>query len=167
MACDFTSFRMLNMSYIIAPKALLFMRAPPCVLWGRRTLSWRRSPTCFVVWATPHWSRGGGVGGSRRHKERKKDSIAFLSMDTSITTRYTLFYQSNQPFHTINLPYNSSPVHFCFLQTSIFTPSFGTPTKVRISSRMTTNQVIEQLLNKFKVRFCAFAPTTVRNHRVV
>lgn len=36
-------------------------------------------------------------------------------------------------------------------QTSIFTPSFGTPTKVRISSRMTTDQVIEQLLNKFKV----------------
>ncbi|XP_039471488.1 ras association domain-containing protein 6 isoform X1 [Oreochromis aureus] len=38
------------------------------------------------------------------------------------------------------------------LQTSIFTPSFGTPTKVRISSRMTTNQVIEQLLHKFKIQ---------------
>lgn len=36
-------------------------------------------------------------------------------------------------------------------QTSIFTPCFGTPTKVCISSRMTTNQVIEQLLHKFKV----------------
>ena len=36
-------------------------------------------------------------------------------------------------------------------QTSIFTPSFGTATKVRISSLMTTDQVIEQLLNKFKV----------------
>lgn len=38
-------------------------------------------------------------------------------------------------------------------QTSIFTPSFGTSTKVRISSRLTTDQVIEQLLNKFKVSF--------------
>ncbi|XP_035523342.1 ras association domain-containing protein 6 isoform X2 [Morone saxatilis] len=41
--------------------------------------------------------------------------------------------------------------HFYNYKTSIFTPSFGTPTKVRISSMMTTNQVIEQLLNKFKI----------------
>ncbi|KAF7644276.1 hypothetical protein LDENG_00224790 [Lucifuga dentata] len=41
--------------------------------------------------------------------------------------------------------------HFYNYKTSIFTPSFGTPTKVRISSRMTTHQVIEQLLNKFKI----------------
>ncbi|XP_028318571.1 ras association domain-containing protein 6 [Gouania willdenowi] len=41
--------------------------------------------------------------------------------------------------------------HFYNYKTSIFTPSFGTPTKVRISSRMTTNEVIEQLLNKFKI----------------
>ncbi|XP_044031437.1 ras association domain-containing protein 6 isoform X2 [Siniperca chuatsi] len=41
--------------------------------------------------------------------------------------------------------------HFYNYKTSIFTPSFGTPTKVRISSRLTTNQVIEQLLNKFKI----------------
>lgn len=42
--------------------------------------------------------------------------------------------------------------HFYNYKTSIFTPSFGTPTKVRISSRMTTNQVIEQLLHKFKIQ---------------
>lgn len=41
--------------------------------------------------------------------------------------------------------------HFYNYKTSIFTPSFGTATKVRISSRMSTNQVIEQLLNKFKI----------------
>lgn len=41
--------------------------------------------------------------------------------------------------------------HFYNYKTSIFTPSFGTPTKVRTSSRMTTSQVIEQLLNKFKI----------------
>ncbi|XP_053742782.1 ras association domain-containing protein 6 isoform X1 [Synchiropus splendidus] len=41
--------------------------------------------------------------------------------------------------------------HFYNYKTSIFTPSFGTSTKVRISSRMTTDQVIEQLLSKFKI----------------
>lgn len=41
--------------------------------------------------------------------------------------------------------------HFYNYKTSIFTPSFGTSTKVRISSRMTTDKVIEQLLNKFKI----------------
>ncbi|XP_047424992.1 ras association domain-containing protein 6 [Mugil cephalus] len=41
--------------------------------------------------------------------------------------------------------------HFYNYKTSIFTPSFGTPTKVRISTALTTNQVIEQLLNKFKI----------------
>uniref|UniRef100_A0A3Q3XA21 Uncharacterized protein n=1 Tax=Mola mola TaxID=94237 RepID=A0A3Q3XA21_MOLML len=41
--------------------------------------------------------------------------------------------------------------HFYNYKTSIFTPSFGTPTKVRISSQMTTDRVIEQLLNKFKI----------------
>ncbi|XP_034048566.1 ras association domain-containing protein 6 isoform X2 [Thalassophryne amazonica] len=41
--------------------------------------------------------------------------------------------------------------HFYNYKTSIFTPSYGIPTKVRISSRMSTHQVIEQLLNKFKI----------------
>ncbi|XP_029693590.1 ras association domain-containing protein 6 isoform X3 [Takifugu rubripes] len=41
--------------------------------------------------------------------------------------------------------------HFYNYKTSIFTPLFGTSTKVRISSQMTTDQVIKQLLNKFKI----------------
>ncbi|XP_037548563.1 ras association domain-containing protein 6 [Nematolebias whitei] len=41
--------------------------------------------------------------------------------------------------------------HFYNYKTSIFTPTFGTSTKVRISSTMTTDEVIEQLLNKFKI----------------
>ncbi|MEQ2283071.1 hypothetical protein AMECASPLE_007319 [Ameca splendens] len=41
--------------------------------------------------------------------------------------------------------------HFYNYKTAIFTPTFDTATKVRISSRMTTDQVIEQLLNKFKI----------------
>ncbi|KAG7266248.1 hypothetical protein CRUP_008587, partial [Coryphaenoides rupestris] len=40
--------------------------------------------------------------------------------------------------------------HFYNYKTSIFTPSFGTATKVRITSQMGTHQVIEQLLHKFK-----------------
>lgn len=41
--------------------------------------------------------------------------------------------------------------HFYNYKTAIFTPSYGTPTKVRITSKMTTNEVIEQLLHKFKI----------------
>lgn len=41
--------------------------------------------------------------------------------------------------------------HFYNYKTSIFTPSFGTPTKVRINSKMTTHEVIAQLLQKFKM----------------
>ncbi|XP_030004263.1 ras association domain-containing protein 6 [Sphaeramia orbicularis] len=41
--------------------------------------------------------------------------------------------------------------HFYNYKTAIFTPSYGTPTKVRITSTMTTNEVIEQLLHKFKI----------------
>uniref|UniRef100_A0A4W5JW04 Ras association domain family member 6 n=1 Tax=Hucho hucho TaxID=62062 RepID=A0A4W5JW04_9TELE len=35
--------------------------------------------------------------------------------------------------------------------TAIFTPSYGTSTNVRINSKMTTHQVISQLLQKFKI----------------
>ncbi|KAK7896124.1 hypothetical protein WMY93_021449 [Mugilogobius chulae] len=41
--------------------------------------------------------------------------------------------------------------HFYNYKTSIFTPTHGTSTKVRITSRMSTHQVIEQLLHKFKI----------------
>ncbi|KAG7477168.1 hypothetical protein MATL_G00091260 [Megalops atlanticus] len=41
--------------------------------------------------------------------------------------------------------------HFYNYKTSIFTPSFGTPTNVRINSSMTTREVIQQLLQKFKI----------------
>lgn len=41
--------------------------------------------------------------------------------------------------------------HFYNYKTSIFTPSYGTSTNVRINSTMTTQQVISQLLHKFKI----------------
>ncbi|XP_032697425.1 ras association domain-containing protein 6 [Lontra canadensis] len=41
--------------------------------------------------------------------------------------------------------------HFYNHETSIFTPAFGSETKVRINSNMRTEDVIEQLLQKFKI----------------
>ncbi|XP_074445089.1 ras association domain-containing protein 6 [Larus michahellis] len=41
--------------------------------------------------------------------------------------------------------------HFYNYETSVFTPAFGSETKIRINSRMRTRQVIEQLLRKFKI----------------
>ncbi|NXJ67701.1 RASF6 protein, partial [Rostratula benghalensis] len=41
--------------------------------------------------------------------------------------------------------------HFYNYETSVFTPAFGSETKIRINSQMRTRQVIEQLLGKFKM----------------
>ncbi|NXM70891.1 RASF6 protein, partial [Serilophus lunatus] len=41
--------------------------------------------------------------------------------------------------------------HFYNHETSVFTPAFGSETKIRINSHMRTRQVIEQLLRKFKI----------------
>ncbi|XP_007087035.2 ras association domain-containing protein 6 [Panthera tigris] len=41
--------------------------------------------------------------------------------------------------------------HYYNHETSIFTPAFGSETKVRINSNMRTEEVIEQLLQKFKI----------------
>ncbi|KFW67677.1 Ras association domain-containing protein 6, partial [Pygoscelis adeliae] len=41
--------------------------------------------------------------------------------------------------------------HFYNHETSVFTPAFGSETKIRINSQMRTRQVIVQLLRKFKI----------------
>ncbi|KAG6931970.1 Ras association domain family member 6 [Chelydra serpentina] len=41
--------------------------------------------------------------------------------------------------------------HFYNHETSVFTPAFGSETKIRINSNMKTGEVIEQLLQKFKI----------------
>ncbi|KFQ32779.1 Ras association domain-containing protein 6, partial [Mesitornis unicolor] len=41
--------------------------------------------------------------------------------------------------------------HFYNYETSVFTPAYGSETKIRINSQMRTRQVIEQLLRKFKI----------------
>ncbi|XP_036919323.1 ras association domain-containing protein 6 isoform X1 [Sturnira hondurensis] len=41
--------------------------------------------------------------------------------------------------------------HFYNHETSIFTPAFGSETKVRVNSNMNTEEVIKQLLQKFKI----------------
>ncbi|KAL9852400.1 ras association domain-containing protein 6-like [Geothlypis trichas] len=45
--------------------------------------------------------------------------------------------------------------HFYNHETSVFTPAFGSETKIRIDSQMRSRQVIEQLLRKFKVSLLA------------
>lgn len=42
-------------------------------------------------------------------------------------------------------------VYFSFPQTSVFTPAYGSITNVRVSSSMTTGQVLNLLLHKFRV----------------
>ncbi|NWS72882.1 RASF6 protein, partial [Crotophaga sulcirostris] len=41
--------------------------------------------------------------------------------------------------------------HFYNYETSVFTPAFGSETKIRVNNQMRTRQVIEQLLRKFKI----------------
>lgn len=96
-------------------------------------------------------------------KRRKGRGKSAAQRETERQHRFSInghFYNYKVAFLLKPLPrhVSSSSTHLsCRLQTSIFTPSFGTSTKVRISSRMTTDRVIEQLLNKFKVSFGAFA----------
>uniref|UniRef100_A0A8U8C8L5 Uncharacterized protein n=1 Tax=Geospiza parvula TaxID=87175 RepID=A0A8U8C8L5_GEOPR len=45
--------------------------------------------------------------------------------------------------------------HFYNHETSVFTPAFGSETKISINSQMRSRQVIEQLLRKFKVSLLA------------
>uniref|UniRef100_A0A8C9S0U3 Ras association domain family member 4a n=1 Tax=Scleropages formosus TaxID=113540 RepID=A0A8C9S0U3_SCLFO len=42
--------------------------------------------------------------------------------------------------------------HFYNHKTSVFTPAYGSVTNVRVNSTMTTQQVLQLLLNKFRVR---------------
>lgn len=52
---------------------------------------------------------------------------------------------------------------FVILQTSIFTPSYGATTNVHITSKMTTQEVITQLLQKFKVSIIITIGNSIHN----
>uniref|UniRef100_A0A673JM78 Ras association domain family member 4 n=1 Tax=Sinocyclocheilus rhinocerous TaxID=307959 RepID=A0A673JM78_9TELE len=47
--------------------------------------------------------------------------------------------------------------HFYNHKTSVFTPSYGSVTNVRVNSTLTTQQVLNLLLNKFRVSFPLFS----------
>ncbi|XP_065152626.1 ras association domain-containing protein 4a isoform X2 [Paramisgurnus dabryanus] len=47
--------------------------------------------------------------------------------------------------------------HFYNHKTSVFTPSYGSVTNVRVNSTMTTQQVLNLLLHKFRVSFALFS----------
>uniref|UniRef100_A0A8C8DI60 Ras association domain family member 6 n=1 Tax=Oryzias sinensis TaxID=183150 RepID=A0A8C8DI60_9TELE len=88
----------------------------------------------------------------RKNQELELESNLFRCMsDASLVKRRRRKGKSAAQRETERQHRFSINGHFYNYKTSIFTPSFGTSTKVRISSRMTTNQVIEQLLNKFKI----------------
>lgn len=89
--------------------------------------------------------KGRGKSAAQRETEQQHR----FSINGHFYNYKVTFCLSITAFSTLPRPPLSCPL---LPQTSIFTPSFGTPTKVRISSRMTTDQVIEQLLHKFKAR---------------
>ncbi|KAM6150923.1 ras association domain-containing protein 6 isoform 2-T2 [Erethizon dorsatum] len=61
-------------------------------------------------------------------------------------TKPPMMDRKDQQFHRASI--NG---HFYDHKTSIFTPAFGSETKVRINSNMRTEEVIKQLLQKFKI----------------
>ncbi|KFO20599.1 Ras association domain-containing protein 6 [Fukomys damarensis] len=61
-------------------------------------------------------------------------------------TKPLMMERKDQQFHRASI--NG---HFYNYETSIFTPAFGSETKVRINSNMRTEAVIKQLLQKFKI----------------
>ncbi|XP_005415119.1 PREDICTED: ras association domain-containing protein 6 isoform X1 [Chinchilla lanigera] len=61
-------------------------------------------------------------------------------------TKPPMIDRKEQQFHRASI--NG---HFYNHKTSIFTPAFGSETKVRINSNMRTEEVIKQLLQKFKI----------------
>lgn len=114
------------------------------------------------------------VNEGRRATRGKSDATDSPSTVTSITTRWRLqqknkLYYYNRvhlfllkrSFQCLNLYItNVRYLHrncggkqnlFCFFQTAVFTPAFGSVTNVRINSCMTTPQVLRVLLNKFKI----------------
>ncbi|KAM9820497.1 ras association domain-containing protein 6 [Neosynchiropus ocellatus] len=87
----------------------------------------------------------------QKHSELEAESNLFRCMsDASLVKRRTRNKSAAQKEKERQHRFSING-HFYNYKTSIFTPSFGTSTKVRISSRMTTDQVIEQLLSKFKI----------------
>ncbi|NXM84516.1 RASF6 protein, partial [Oenanthe oenanthe] len=98
---------------------------------------------------------------------RRRTKLPAMARTEAGTHRFSInghFY--NHEVGDFRLGSVTCPVSFslgscrnCSSQTSIFTPAFGSETKIRINSQMRTRQVIEQLLRKFKIENspCEFA----------
>ncbi|NXU69529.1 RASF6 protein, partial [Horornis vulcanius] len=86
---------------------------------------------------------------SRREQELDCATLPRTSSDaTAVRRRTKLPTITRTEVETHRFSING---HFYNHETSVFTPAFGSETKIRINSQMRTRQVIEQLLRKFKI----------------
>ncbi|NXP30704.1 RASF6 protein, partial [Leiothrix lutea] len=86
---------------------------------------------------------------SRREQELDCATLPRTSSDaTAVRKRTKLPTITRTEVETHRFSING---HFYNHETSVFTPAFGSETKIRINSQMRTRQVIEQLLRKFKI----------------
>ncbi|XP_036238474.1 ras association domain-containing protein 6-like [Molothrus ater] len=86
---------------------------------------------------------------SRREQELDCATLPRSSSDaTAVRRRTKLPTITRTEVETHRFSING---HFYNHETSVFTPAFGSETKIRINSQMRTRQVIEQLLWKFKI----------------
>lgn len=67
------------------------------------------------------------------------------------TTQVTSIYDDDISSTLCPLSYRFLHVCFSCHQTSVFTPAYGSVTNVRVNSSMTTGQVLNLLLHKFRV----------------
>ncbi|NWH94780.1 RASF6 protein, partial [Aegithalos caudatus] len=86
---------------------------------------------------------------SRREQELDCATLPRTSSDaTAVRRRTKLPTITRTEVETHRFSING---HFYNHETSVFTPAFGSETKIRINSQMRTRHVIEQLLRKFKI----------------
>ncbi|XP_017345291.1 ras association domain-containing protein 6 isoform X1 [Ictalurus punctatus] len=86
-----------------------------------------------------------------RHEPVPENSILFRSMSDAALVKKRVKTKGAEERQSNRLHRFSINGHFYNYKTSIFTPSYGTATNVRLNSTMRTQEVISQLLNKFKI----------------
>ncbi|KAM9456491.1 ras association domain-containing protein 6 isoform 2-T2 [Clarias gariepinus] len=86
-----------------------------------------------------------------RHEPVTESSILFRTRSDASLVKKRVKTQGAEERRTNRKHRFSINGHFYNYKTSIFTPSYGTATNVRINSTMKTQEVICQLLNKFKI----------------
>ncbi|XP_049645821.1 LOW QUALITY PROTEIN: ras association domain-containing protein 6 [Suncus etruscus] len=81
-----------------------------------------------------------------REAQEPESPLLYRTMSEAALVRKMMPLKKDRQYHRASI--NG---HFYNHKTSIFTPAFGSETKVRINSKMSTTEVIKQLLKKFKI----------------